>query len=271
MPLKDMVRTKIYRLFSEWADKNTKLINVDFEEEEMENDLTDDELKDEDDDIIGTLSNRTSNLFKPRYSYKKDYSKGYLEKLNKSDTLVIHCADRTTDMLSQIYNNKGWDVLRDGNIDPEELHQLIQSHDKIIMLGHGTPGGLINIQGGGYVINNEYTEDLKDKNMFVIWCNADKFFRNNNIGFGNFITKNVPSEVWEARAIGYNVSSEWMLENITYWSKCCADVVDIALGGNPEEAVRIARKNYQDRYGNIGTPDEIGVTNYNTDAIQVLK
>ena len=63
MPLKDIVRTKIYRLFSEWVDKNTKLINVDFEEEEMENDLTDDELEDDFDihdevKLIGVFSSK---------------------------------------------------------------------------------------------------------------------------------------------------------------------------------------------------------------------
>ena len=33
-------------------------------------------------------------------------STGFLDKLNKSDTLVIHCLDNTTNMLSQIYEGK---------------------------------------------------------------------------------------------------------------------------------------------------------------------
>ena len=49
-------------------------------------------------------------------------------------------------MLSQIYNGKGWDVLRDGNIDKTELHELLKTHDRIVCLGHGTSNGLMNIQ-----------------------------------------------------------------------------------------------------------------------------
>ena len=209
-----------------------------------------------------------SNFGSYKYEAPKK-STGFLDKLNKSDTLVIHCADRTTDMLSQIYDGKGWDVLRDGNIDKDELHQLIQSHDRIVCLGHGTPSGLMNVQGGGFVIGPTEAPLLKDKNIFAIWCNADKYFKQHNIGHGCFITKNVPSEVAEARWIGYTVSAEWMLENITYWSKCCAEVVDQALNGDVKGAVAKARASYQAKYGDDTNPDQKGVTDYNTDAIQV--
>lgn len=227
---------------------------------------------DDDDEIPYRYSNLYSN--NGGYTSYSNYrpvpkSTGFLDKLNKSNTLVIHCQDRTTDMLSQIYNGKGWDVLRDGNIDKDELHKLIQSHDRIVCLGHGTPGGLINKQGGGYTIGPEEAPFLKDKNIFAIWCNADKYFKQHNIGHGCFITKNVPSEVIEAKWIGYNVSAEWMLENITYWSKCCADVVDQALNGDVRGAVEKARREYQKVYGDDSDPDQKGVTDYNTDAIQV--
>ena len=90
-------------------------------------------------------------------------STGFLETLNKSDTFVIHCEDRTTEMLKQIYEGKNWDVLRDGNIDKDELQSLIESHDKIICLGHGTSFGLINRQGGGYTIGYTEAKYLKNK------------------------------------------------------------------------------------------------------------
>lgn len=209
------------------------------------------------------------------YSYNRSFyqpapkSTGFLDKLNKSDTLVIHCADRTTDMLAQVYEGKGWDVLRDGNIDKNELHQLMESHERIICLGHGTPSGLINKQGGGLTIGPEEAPYFKGKKIFAIWCNADKYFKQHNIGQGCFITKNVPSEVWEARAVGYEVTAQWMLDNITYWSKCCADVVEQALNGDAKGAVAKARAAYQAEYGDDPNPDQKGVTDYNTDAIQV--
>lgn len=211
-----------------------------------------------------TAFSNYSDFYKP-----KPKSTGFLDKLNKSNTLVVHCADKSTDMLAQVYEGKGWDVLRDGNIDKDELHKLIESHDRLIFLGHGTSSGLINVQGGGTVIGPTEAPLLKDKNIFAIWCNADKYFKQHNIGHGCFITKNVPSEVWEAAAVGYHVSAPWMLENITYWSKCCADVVEQALNGDVKGAVEKARAAYQEKYGDDPNPNQKGVTDYNTDAIQV--
>ena len=196
-------------------------------------------------------------------TFKK--STGFLDKLNKSDTLVIHCADKSTDMLSQVYEGKGWDVLTDGNIDPDELHQLLESHDRIVMLGHGTSGGLINVQGPGYVIGANEAPYLKDKKLFAIWCNADGYFKKHGIGNGYFITKNAPSEVWECRAAGCgNISKELMLENITYWCKLCGDVVEDCLEGNVDSSVDYIRKNYLEQYGNHP------VTLYNADSAHKL-
>lgn len=186
------------------------------------------------------------------YYQPKPKSTGFLDKLNKSDTLVIHCEDRSTDMLSQIYNGKGWDVLRDGNIDKTELHELLKTHDRIVCLGHGTSNGLMNIQGwGGPTIGSEEAPYLKDKKLFVIWCNADKYFESHGIGNGQFITGNMPSEVGESIGAGCgDISRELMLENITYWSKLCADVVERALGGDAKGAVEYVRSKYLEKYGN---------------------
>lgn len=199
------------------------------------------------------------------YSYRpKSKSTGFLDKLNKSDTFVIHCADRSTDMLSQIYKGKGWDVLRDGDIDKRELHQLLQSHDRIVCLGHGTGSGLINVQGGGTVIGAEEAPYLKNKKLFIIWCNADRYFESHNIGKGQFITGNMPSEVWECRAAGCGeISKELMLENITYWSKLCADVTERALNGDVQGAVDYVRDKYIEKYG------DHPVTIYNAERTKV--
>ena len=199
------------------------------------------------------------------YSYtppKK--STGFLDKLNKSDTLVVHCQDRSTEMLSQLYAGKNWDVLRDGNIDKNELHQLLQSHDRIVCLGHGTGSGLINCQGGGAVIGSEEAPYLKDKHLFIIWCNADRYFESHGIGNGQFITGNMPSEVWECAAAGCGeISSQLMLENITYWSKLCADVVEKALSGDAAGAAKYVQDKYIEKYG------DHPVTIYNAERTKV--
>ena len=202
---------------------------------------------------------RTTNYIPERPKGKT----GFLDKLNKSDTLVIHCEDPSTVMLKQVYADKNWDVLNDGSIHPEELEQLLQSHSRIIMLGHGTAAGLINIQssegGSAYVINSSNVKFLKDKKLFVIWCNADKFFNTYNIGKGQFITGNMPSEVWECRYAGCGeISPQLMLENITYWCKLCADVVEDCLNGNVKDSVEYIRTNYIKKYG------DHPVTHYNS-------
>ena len=229
---------------------------------------------DDDDDVswyrggTSTGSYRSSNYggsYYGGYSYQpKAKSTGFLDKLNKSDTLVIHCADNSTDMLSQIYKGKGWDVLRDGDIDKNELHQLLQSHERIVCLGHGTSGGLINVQGGGTVIGAPEAPYLKDKKLFIIWCNADGYFNAHNIGKGQFITGNMPSEVWECRAAGCGeISKELMLENITYWAKLCAEVVERALNGDAQGAVDYVRDKYIEKYG------DHPVTIYNAERTKV--
>lgn len=191
-------------------------------------------------------------------------STGFLDKLNKSDTLVIHCEDRTTDMLSQIYEGKNWDVLRDGNIDKDELHKLIESHKNIVCLGHGTQFGLLNKQGYGYVIGDEEGPMLAKKNTFVIWCYASTFGKRH--GCHGVWTGNLPSEVQELKWVNINdkeYTAEYVLENITYWSKLMADVVDRALAGDWHGAVKYVRENYLAKYD-----DEM--TRYNAEHTEVI-
>lgn len=108
------------------------------------------------------------------------------------NTLVIHPQDVTTDCLSVIYENRDWDVVRDFEIKEKDLRELIKSHDRIIMLGHGTPQGLL---AGGYllgpnkgftrfhhfIIQGNFVDILRGKETFSIWCNSDQFFRKYNL------------------------------------------------------------------------------------------
>ena len=204
--------------------------------------------------------------YKSPYTYvppKK--STGFLETLNKSDTFVIHCEDRTTEMLKQIYEGKNWDVLRDGNIDKDELHSLLESHDKIICLGHGTSYGLLNVQGGGYTIGPNEAKYLKNKKLFIIWCNASDYAKTH--GLHGFITGNMPSDKWEARAAGYDVGEKYMDDNITFWSKCCADYVEQALRGDFKGAAANIVRDYLAVYGDETkwNDQELGITKYNAD------
>lgn len=239
-------------------NKNDSNIDLFFSEPDDEEYFDDEE---EYDDLFSIDREYINN----RHFFEPIKATGFLDKLNKSDTLVIHCLDNTTNMLSQIYEGKNWDVLRDGNIDKEELHQLLESHDKIICLGHGTPSGLINVQGGGYVIGDGEAKYLKGKKLFLIWCHASSYAIRH--GLHGFITGNMPSDAWEARSVGFKVDPKYMDDNITFWSKCCAKYVDQALNGNPEGAAANIRKEYLAVYGDEDkwNDQELGITKYNAE------
>ena len=58
---------------------------------------------------------------------------------------------------------------------------MIEKHNKIILLGHGTPGGLLNPRVGGYIVDDSFADILKEKEVVSIWCYSDMFFKGNNI------------------------------------------------------------------------------------------
>lgn len=126
-----------------------------------------------------------------------------------SKTLIIHPEDRSTDFLKPIYANVENPTLITGGVTKSELRELVQSHDQVMMMGHGSPGGLFSMGkfgddgsfGRGYIIDYSFVPVLKEKdNNVFIWCNADMFvFYNDLKGFysGMFI-----SEVGEALYCG---------------------------------------------------------------------
>lgn len=198
-------------------------------------------------------------------SFAKSYANINIDDYTKSDTLVIHCSDRTTDMLSQIYANRNWDVLRNGNINRTVLIELIKAHDRIIMLGHGSPNGLFNIQGGGYVIESSMVPYLSGKKLFAIWCYAATFFKRNGL-HGYVVTDNCPSEVWEVSAAGIHdkvYTPEYVLENITYYCGLFADIIDQALDGDKQGAIDYVRRKYIEKFGHDG------MTDFNANTLQI--
>lgn len=96
-------------------------------------------------------------------------------------TLVIHPSDPSTDFLKPIYEaipEENKTVVTTGKTF-DELKQLIQEHDRVMMLGHGWTFGLFNVSGfktGGLVIDERMVETLNEKegNIFI-WCRAHVF------------------------------------------------------------------------------------------------
>ena len=125
-------------------------------------------------------------------------------------TLVIHPQDKSTEFLIPIYMNlKSFPDFDDvtiirGEQTKDEVNQLIAEHERIIMLGHGSPGGLFSVGkfngNGSYIIDEHTVPLLRGKECIFIWCNADRFVEANNLKglySGMFI-----SEVGEANYCG---------------------------------------------------------------------
>jgi hypothetical protein len=94
-------------------------------------------------------------------------------------TLVIHPDDRSTDFLKPIYQHLDDATILTGGKTKDEVRKLIEQHDQIIMLGHGSLSGLFscgNFGSSAMIIDYSMVAALGNKkNNIYIWCNADQF------------------------------------------------------------------------------------------------
>lgn len=196
-----------------------------------------------------------SYSYTPSYKLSKEEA---LKKYGKSNTICFHKTDPTTTMLDQIYSGKGWDVVNDSNeMSSDTIAALIDAHERVVMLGHGSSGGLIGF------INPSHAKNLEPKKLFALWCNADAYcnqYLKDKKGF--FACGNMPSDDHEASWVGFEVSHKYMDDNITYWCKLCGDVVEQCLEGDADAGCQYIREKYWERYYK-GTADEVGITKYN--------
>lgn len=162
-------------------------------------------------------------------------------------TLVIHPSDRSTDFLTPIYSNiytfpdeDKTTILRSG-FTKAEVARMIKEHDRVLMMGHGSPSGLFSVGQfeGVYVIDSTMVELLKDNpNNVYIWCNADLFVTKH--GLKGFYTGMFISEYSEAGMCNVNAYSG-EIEKSNDWF---ADVV----GSNINEDIRTLWLNTKKEY-----------------------
>jgi len=100
--------------------------------------------------------------------------------------LIIHPKDQTTDFLKPIYTSFSNKTVISGGISKVKLRELIKNHDRVIMLDHGTPHGLLSVNqladAGPYIIDSSFSDLLSEKseNIFI-WCHADQFIKQNEL------------------------------------------------------------------------------------------
>lgn len=124
------------------------------------------------------------------------------------DILVIHPADETTDCLKAIYENRDdCDVITDVFTDDETIREQIILHPKIVLLGHGTPSGLLCGNGvhrfARYIVDETHAPLFYDKTTFSIWCYSSLYFSKYVKGQGakGFHSGMIISEVGEEYAM----------------------------------------------------------------------
>ena len=134
-------------------------------------------------------------------------------------TLIVHPEDKTTSFLDIVYRPIENKTLITGGVTKSELNKLIKEHDRVMMMGHGSPSGLFSIgkfrNTGGFIIDQSTVPLLLEKdNSVFIWCNADQFVRKHELkGFfsGMFI-----SEVGEAYYCGLPGTPQDVVDESNY-------------------------------------------------------
>jgi len=180
--------------------------------------------------------------------------------------LVIHPTDASTDFLKPIYANISEATIIHAGVSKAQIKQLITEHDRIIMMGHGSPSGLFSCAKfgdndySGFVIDSTMVPLLYEKECIAIWCNADKFMNQHELnGFysGMFI-----SEVGEAKYCGL---PDTVLETVTvsnnYFSSLLGEVIN--------EPLSVIYEHVMDNYELIIKDNT--VANYNYDRLYLAE
>lgn len=174
-----------------------------------------------------------------------------------SSTLVIHPKDPSTQFLDIVYDPIPNKTIITGGVTTNELRELIESHDRIMMMGHGSPQGLFSIgqfpEPFAYVIDYTMVDILskKDNNVFI-WCNADRFVKNH--GLKGFYSGMFISEVVEAFYCGiYKGVSQEVVDESNYGfckilSNCINEDKSIIYENVLKEYGEIAENNLVARY-----------------------
>lgn len=132
-------------------------------------------------------------------------------------TLIIHPKDKSTNFLRSIYKDIQYKTLITGGCSKEEVIKEIKQHERIILIGHGSPFGLFGVGQFGksfYIIDSSIVPFLENKECVFIWCNSDMFVKKHNLnGFysGMFI-----SEVGESMFCGFKGITQHQVSSSNY-------------------------------------------------------
>jgi hypothetical protein len=174
-------------------------------------------------------------------------------------TLIIHPEDESTFFLDIVYKPIENKTVINGGISKTELMTLIREHDRVMMMGHGSPAGLFSINKfnncGAYIIDQQMVPLLKEKkdNVFI-WCNADKFVE--VFGLEGFYSGMFISEVGEAYYCGLPGTEQDQVDESNY------GFVNI-IAKYINEDKNVIHENVKKEYGIIAEENPIALYNNN--------
>ena len=130
--------------------------------------------------------------------------------------LVIHPKDKTTAMLSALYDGLGALVVDDYRSTKEIGHLLhhVSAKERIMLLGHGSDKGLFFREDDSkdefdkVIVGHAHAYHLRKHggNIVAVWCNADRFARAE--GLHGLFTGMIITELCEAAQYGIKTSQE---------------------------------------------------------------
>jgi hypothetical protein len=172
--------------------------------------------------------------------------------------LVIHPTDASTDFLKPIYANVSDATILQGGTSKAQVAKLISEHDRIIMLGHGSPYGLFSIGqfagNNGYIVDSTMVDVLKHNECISIWCNADQFMNRHELyGFysGMFI-----SEVGEAHYCGLpGTLQDVVTTSNDYFAQLLGEVIN--------EPMSVIYGHVKENYGLLTEDNPVALYNHN--------
>ena len=174
------------------------------------------------------------------------------------DTLIIHPKDKSTTFLEQIYFNRENVLVVSGNVTKPALLKMVQQHDRIIMMGHGSPDGLLAMNqfktDSTYIVDKSFSNVLSKKNAIYIWCHANEFV--NKYHLKGFYTGMFISEVDEAYYCGLPGTKQPEVDESNYF-------FSNLVGKHINKELKIIHRRVKRRYGALSKVNSIAEYNYN--------
>ena len=156
--------------------------------------------------------------------------------------LFVHPTDPSTAFGSIIYQDYlQWDdvtLITGNSISRKDIREAIQSHDRIVFIGHGTELGFCDMKSWRYLITLEDLQFLRNKEVICFWCNANIFAEKCDLNA--FATGMFVSELQEAKT--YNLPEDQNL--IDYSNTLMCNILSRCIFDPIEEIKSVVYRGY---------------------------